>query len=69
MQTGDPLRTVCGGLGNCTACRVRLVAGDWPAGKTDHARLGPLVRRGWRLACQWIPKGALTIERPPALVL
>lgn len=68
-HSGTELRTVCGGIGNCTACRVRVVTGDWPAGKTDRARLGPLVRQGWRLACQWIPRGPLAVERPPALVL
>jgi len=62
--TGTPLRTVCGGIGNCTACRVRLVAGDWPAGKTDHLRLGALVEQGWRLACQFSPRRAVTLERP-----
>jgi ferredoxin, 2Fe-2S len=59
-----PLRTVCGGIGNCTACRVRLIAGEWPAGRTDRLRLGPLVEQGWRLACQYSPRRAITVERP-----
>ena len=63
--TGTPLRTVCGGIGNCTACRVRLLEGEWPAGKTDRLRLGPLVEQGWRLACQFSPRRAVTLERPP----
>jgi ferredoxin, 2Fe-2S len=63
--TGMPLRTVCGGIGNCTACRVRLVAGEWPAGKTDRLRLGALVEQGWRLACQFSPRHEVTLERPP----
>ena len=63
--TGDPLRTVCGGIGNCTACRVRVVEGEWPAGTTDRLRLGPLVEQGWRLACQFSPRHAVTLERPP----
>ena len=62
-----PLKTVCGGVGNCTSCRVRVVSGDWPAGRIDHARLGPLVNQGWRLACQFVPRGALTVERPPSM--
>ena len=62
--TDDPLRTVCGGIGNCTACRVRVVEGEWPAGKTDRLRLGPLVEQGWRLACQFSPRHAVTLERP-----
>ncbi|HEV8303864.1 MAG TPA: 2Fe-2S iron-sulfur cluster binding domain-containing protein [Gemmatimonadales bacterium] len=64
-ESGTPLRSVCGGIGNCTSCRVRIVAGELPPGRTDHARLGPLVAHGWRLACQHVPAGHLTVERPP----
>lgn len=67
--TGMPLRTVCGGIGNCTACRVRLLAGEWPPGKTDRLRLGPLVDQGWRLSCQFSPRSAVTLERPSLLAL
>lgn len=62
-----PLKTVCGGVGNCTSCRVRVISGDWPAGRIDHARLGPFVNQGWRLACQFVPRGDLTLERPPSM--
>jgi ferredoxin len=65
-RAGIPLKMVCGGMGNCTTCRVRVVEGDWPPGKTDRNRLGPLVRQGWRLACQYVPRGLITVERPPA---
>ena len=65
--TDTPLKTVCGGVGNCTSCRVRVVAGDLPAAPIDHARLGPFAAQGWRLACQHVPRGALTLERPPAV--
>lgn len=67
--TGESLRTLCGGIGNCTSCRVRVVAGDWPAGRLDRERLGPFVERGWRLACQFAPRGAVTVERPPQVLL
>ena len=63
-QGDAPLRNLCGGLGNCTSCRVRLVAGGWPAGRCDRERLGPLVEQGWRLACQFAPRAALIVERP-----
>ncbi|HXM38203.1 MAG TPA: 2Fe-2S iron-sulfur cluster-binding protein [Gemmatimonadales bacterium] len=66
-RSDTPLKTVCGGVGNCTSCRVRVVSGDWPAGRIDHARLGPLVNQGWRLACQFVPRGPLTVERPPSM--
>ena len=65
--TDTPLKTVCGGVGNCTSCRVRVVAGDVPAAPIDHTRLGHLVGQGWRLACQHVPRGSLTLERPPAM--
>jgi adenylate cyclase len=64
--TDTPLKTVCGGVGNCTSCRVRVVAGDLPAARLDHARLGPFAAHGWRLACQHVARGSLTLERPPA---
>ena len=64
---GRPLRTVCGGLGNCTSCRVRVVAGVWPAGRTDRERLAGMVDLGWRLACQWAPKTSVTVQRPPEI--
>jgi len=35
------------------------------AGRTDQLRLGVLVEHGWRLACQYSPRGLLTVERPP----
>jgi adenylate cyclase len=68
-RSGTPLRAVCGGLGNCTSCRVRVVAGELPPARTDHARLGPLVEQGWRLACQHIVKAPLTVLRAAAIDL
>ncbi len=65
-RAGAPLKMVCGGVGNCTTCRVRVVAGDWPPGKTDRERLGARVAQGWRLACQYVPRGPLSVERPAA---
>jgi len=64
-HSGTPLRMVCGGVGNCTSCRVRIVAGELEPARTDHTRLGPLVAHGWRLACQHVPRASLTVERPP----
>jgi ferredoxin len=63
-RTATPLRTVCGGIGTCTACRVQVVAGEWPAGRADRDRLGGLVGEGWRLACQFSPRRPLTVRRP-----
>jgi ferredoxin len=65
-RTGTSLRTVCGGIGNCTACRVRVIAGEWPPGRADRDRLGELVREGWRLACQFSARRAIVVQRPDA---
>ena len=67
-RTPERLRTVCGGIGNCTACRVRVIVGEWPAGRVDQARLGALVGDGWRLACQFSPRHAVTVLRPAAVI-
>jgi adenylate cyclase len=68
-RSGTALRSVCGGLGNCTSCRVRVMAGELPPVRIDHARLGPLVEQGWRLACQHVAKAPVTVLRPPAIDL
>jgi hypothetical protein len=46
-----------------------VVAGELPPARTDHARLGPLVEQGWRLACQHIVKAPLTVLRAAAIDL
>ena len=65
-RTATTLRTVCGGIGNCTACRVRVIVGEWPPGLADRARLGSLVHEGWRLACQFSPRRPVVVQRPAA---
>ncbi len=42
----------CGGRGKCLRCRVRVIAGEQPAGPEDRRLLGErAVAEGWRLAC------------------
>jgi len=65
--TDTPLRRCAVASATAPAAAVRVVAGDLPASPIDHARLGPFVAQGWRLACQHVPRGPLTVERPPAV--
>jgi uncharacterized 2Fe-2S/4Fe-4S cluster protein (DUF4445 family) len=67
--TGVELAAVCGGRGRCTSCRVKLVSGTLPPPSIgDQVQLGPdLVREGYRLACQTVPAGALTVQVAPPL--
>jgi uncharacterized 2Fe-2S/4Fe-4S cluster protein (DUF4445 family) len=53
----------CGGNGRCRGCKVRVVAGDAPLTPPETARLTPAeLDAGWRLACQLVPAGDLTLE-------
>jgi len=51
-----PIHTVCGGVGRCGCCRVRIIAGAEGTSRITEAeekRLGgELLAQGWRLSCQ-----------------
>ncbi|MBN1691741.1 MAG: DUF4445 domain-containing protein [Dehalococcoidia bacterium] len=59
--------SVCGGQGKCRSCRVRIEKGI--ASALTPSELKKLSRdeleRGWRLACQAMPAGDLTVFLPP----
>jgi uncharacterized 2Fe-2S/4Fe-4S cluster protein (DUF4445 family) len=53
----------CGGNGRCRGCKVRVMAGEAPLTQAELARLSaPERAAGWRLACQLVPAGDLTLE-------
>jgi uncharacterized 2Fe-2S/4Fe-4S cluster protein (DUF4445 family) len=53
----------CGGLGICTGCGVRVIAGSLPVTDADGAAFPPEeLARGWRLACQADVAGPLVLE-------
>ena len=56
--------SVCGGMGVCGGCRVRIVEGiPNPPTVNEHTLLTPdLIARGTRLACQVRPRGDLHIR-------
>jgi uncharacterized 2Fe-2S/4Fe-4S cluster protein (DUF4445 family) len=66
---GIDVTATCGGRGRCTSCRVRFVAGAVPPPTIgDELQLGePLVREGYRLACQCAPTEAATVQLAPPL--
>ena len=57
---------ICGGRGRCRECRVTVVDGSAPASALDQSLLEPEdLERGWRLSCQLMVDGDLTVELPP----
>jgi uncharacterized 2Fe-2S/4Fe-4S cluster protein (DUF4445 family) len=67
QEAGIALAAVCGGVGVCGVCKVRLMAGNLsritPAENkffTDKE-----INEGWRLACQAFPLSDVKIEIPP----
>ncbi len=67
QKAGVSLAAVCGGVGVCGACKVRLVSGQLsppnPAEKAVFSE--PDLADGWRLACQAWPRSDVKIEIPP----
>ena len=64
--------TVCGGIGDCMVCKVRVVSGHdvvSPESAAETARLRGLRLGGlqhaepWRLACQMRVNGDVVIEK------
>jgi uncharacterized 2Fe-2S/4Fe-4S cluster protein (DUF4445 family) len=50
-------------LGVCKGCRVRLLAGDAPAGPEDRRALTTAeIDAGWRLACHLRPREDISLE-------
>lgn len=65
-NAGIELSTVCGGIGVCNSCRVRLIAGKLsaPTLEEEAAFRPEALAAGWRLACQAEPRSAVTVEIP-----
>lgn len=57
---------ICGGRGRCRECRVTVVGREVAPSALDKALLEPEdLARGWRLSCQLMVEGDLTVELPP----
>ncbi|MEM8900049.1 MAG: adenylate/guanylate cyclase domain-containing protein [Bacteroidota bacterium] len=57
----------CGGFGNCTTCRVRILKGIDNLGPKTAKEKSASQQRKWdpsiRLACQAVPSGDITLQR------
>jgi len=67
QAAGVGLASVCGGVGTCEECRVRLAAGKLtPPTLVEQAALGQLdLAAGFRLACQAEPLSDVKLDIPP----
>jgi uncharacterized 2Fe-2S/4Fe-4S cluster protein (DUF4445 family) len=67
QSVGVELQAVCGGVGTCGQCKVRLTAGLLSAPTSqEREKLGQeLLEAGCRLACQALPTSHVTLEIPP----
>ena len=67
QAAGVELVAVCGGIGSCTTCRVRLVTGELsPPTLVEEAELSlDELADGFRLACQASPVSDVRLDIPP----
>ncbi len=67
QKVGIDLTAVCGGAGNCQQCIIRWVQGELnpPTDSERQAFSDRKLANGYRLACQAIPIGDVTINIPP----
>ena len=67
QNAGVDLLSICGGVGTCYGCRVRLASGKLsaPTLEEEAGLEGEDLALGYRLACQAIPLGDVKIDIPP----
>ncbi len=67
QAAGIDIASVCGGVGICDSCKIRLVKGDLSRPTLEEeAQFTPAeLESGFRLACQSVPQSDTTIEIPP----
>jgi uncharacterized 2Fe-2S/4Fe-4S cluster protein (DUF4445 family) len=67
QSVGVELQAVCGGVGTCGQCKVRLTAGSLSAPTSQEKEMlgRELLERSCRLACQALPTSHVTLEIPP----
>jgi uncharacterized 2Fe-2S/4Fe-4S cluster protein (DUF4445 family) len=64
---GIDIASICGGVGICDSCRIRLIEGKLSGFTLEEKALFSEneLNSGYRLACQTFPLSDLTIEIPP----
>jgi uncharacterized 2Fe-2S/4Fe-4S cluster protein (DUF4445 family) len=67
QDAGIDIASICGGIGNCNSCKIRLVKGSLTAHTLEEEAIFSTVEldSGYRLACQAYPLSDLTVEIPP----
>lgn len=67
QEAGIALASICGGVGICDSCKIRLVRGTLTEPTLEEKVLFSEreLDSGFRLACQSFPQSDLTIEIPP----
>ncbi len=65
-QAGFDLAVVCGGVGTCGSCRVKVIKGKMSDPTPEEEKKIPEVQlnKGYRLACQAIPESDCLVEIP-----
>ena len=64
---GITIASICGGVGVCDSCKIRLISGSLSEPSLEEKALfsESELTSGFRLACQSYPQSDLTIEIPP----
>lgn len=67
QNVGVELVSLCGGIGSCDSCKVRLMAGTLtdPTVEEEAIFTAEELEEGWRLACQAEPLDNVKIDIPP----
>jgi uncharacterized 2Fe-2S/4Fe-4S cluster protein (DUF4445 family) len=67
QETGIALASLCGGVGVCDSCKVRLISGKLSEPTLEEQALFSDIEltSGYRLACQSYPLSDVTIDIPP----
>ena len=66
-QLGVGMNAVCGGLGTCHSCKVRVLSGtiSETTAHEKEAFSSQELEEGWRLACQSYPRSDCKLNIPP----
>ncbi len=64
---GIGLSTICGGVGTCYSCKLRVVDGAVSEATDRESDIftAEELAAGWRLACQTYPRGDCSLSVPP----
>lgn len=67
QSSGVELISICGGVGSCASCSIRLVSGELsqPTEGEEETLGVEALAKGYRLACQAKPLGDVKVEIPP----